>query len=202
MNEDRLRSLIDVLIAERRAEAEQLARRVYLSRFHFDRIVRAALRESPAAFRRRLLLERAAWEIASGDATVTDVALRAGYGSLEAFTRAFRRAYGVTASGFRSADRGDFRLDAPNGIHSHPPGGLLVPGPGNRRSEMDLTDRMLEHDLWLTRRLIDDAGNLPTGALDAPVELGAQSYAFALPATVRSMLNRLVWTKEMWNAAI
>jgi AraC family transcriptional regulator len=59
---DRLRALIDVLFAsvDDPARGDELARRAYLSRFHFDWLVAAALGESPATFRRRLLLERAA----------------------------------------------------------------------------------------------------------------------------------------------
>jgi len=60
-------------------------------------LVSEAIGESPAFFRRRLLLERAAHELASTDATVTEVAIRAGYGSLEAFTHAFGREYGGAA---------------------------------------------------------------------------------------------------------
>ncbi len=37
-----------------------LAARAYLSRFHFDRVVGAASGETPARFRRRVLLERCA----------------------------------------------------------------------------------------------------------------------------------------------
>jgi len=34
---------------------------------------------------------------------------------------------------------------------------------------MDLTDRMLEHDLWLTSRLLDAAAALSEEQLDEPV---------------------------------
>src|SRR5881394_2224128 len=136
---DRLRALIDSIVdsLDDDAGGEELARRVHFSRFHFDRLLASALGESPGAFRRRLLLERAAWELGHG-AGVTEVAFRAGYASLEAFSRAFSRAYGAPPSRFD----GDFRLQAPNGVHFHPPGGLLVP-PDERRTTMDLTDRML-----------------------------------------------------------
>jgi AraC family transcriptional regulator len=44
---DRLRTMIDVLVRslDDPAQGEELARRAYLSRFHFDRLVAAALRE-------------------------------------------------------------------------------------------------------------------------------------------------------------
>jgi len=91
---DRLRALIDTVVdsLDDDARGEELARRVHFSRFHFDRLLASALGESPGAFRRRLLLERAAWELGHG-AGVTEVAFRAGYASLEAFSRAFSRAY-------------------------------------------------------------------------------------------------------------
>lgn len=59
---------------------------------------------------------------------------------------------------------------------------------------MDLTDRLLDHDLWLTGRLLDAAEELSAEALDTPLLTSAE--------TLGSMLERLVWTKEMWLAAV
>ena len=59
---------------------------------------------------------------------------------------------------------------------------------------MDLTDRLLEHDLWLTGRLLDAAEELPADHLAEPVD--------AEDETIGSMLERLVWSKEMWGAAV
>jgi AraC family transcriptional regulator len=197
---DRLRSLIDVIVEslDDHVRGEDLAGRAYLSRFHFDRLVRAALGETVAAFRRRLLLERAAYELARG-AAVLDVALASGYRSGEAFARAFGRAFSTQPSRFR----GEFRLPAPNGVHFHPPGGLLVPGDDRRRQAMDLTERLVEHDNWLTRHLIDRAAALDDARLDEPVPLQPPTNAFAEAApSLRGMLDRLVFTKEISTAAI
>jgi AraC family transcriptional regulator len=202
---DRLRELIEVLVAslEDPAEGIELARRAHLSRFHFDRLVAAALGESPAAFRRRLLLERAAFELGTTGLSVTEVAFDAGYASPEAFTRAFRRSFGVTPSAFRTRGTTEFRAAAPNGVHFHPPGGLLVPGDGQRRKPMDLTDRLVEHDNWAARLLIENAAQLPGQALVEPVALDLSPYAFGKQErSLRAMLNRLVFTKEMWTATI
>src|SRR5438067_4407747 len=199
MTSDRLRAFIDVIIAsvDDRTSGEELARRCFLSRFHFDRLVSSALGESPGAFRRRLLLERAAYELRDG--SVTAVAVAAGYGSPEAFAHAFKRAFGTAPS----EHGGDFRLPAPNGIHFHPPGGLLVPGDDSRRHAVDLTERLVEHNNWLTGRLIDTAEQLPDADLDQPVPLDPPSNAFfEEQPSIRSMLDRLVFTKEMWSAAI
>jgi AraC family transcriptional regulator len=191
---DGLRGLLDVLVesVSTGGSGAEVAARAHVSRFHFDRIVAAALRETPAAFRRRLLLERAAHALAGG-VTVGEATLDAGYRTPEAFARAFRRAYGVAPSRFAATGIG-FRLPAANGIHFHPPGALVVPGTDPRRETMDLTDRLLEHDLWLTGRLLDAADDLP-----------AEALTDALPGsreTLGSMLERLVWSKEMWIAAI
>jgi AraC family transcriptional regulator len=199
LTQDRLRALIDVLVesVDDPARGEALARRAHFSRFHFDRLVRAATGESPAAFRRRLLLERSAYELARGESVVA-AAIEAGYTSGEAFSRAFRRAYGVPPT--RHA--GDFRLPAPNGVHFHPPGGLLVPA-DERRHPMDLAERMVAHDNRLAAELIDVAARLDDAALDEPNRVEPPTDAFHDDEpSIRSMLNRLVFTKEMWSAAM
>jgi AraC family transcriptional regulator len=204
-SEDRLRRLVDVLVesVDSPAAGAELARRAYLSRFHFDRLVHAVLGETPAVFRRRLLLERAAYELAESSRSVTEIGLDAGYGSLEAFTRAFRRVFGVKPTEFRAAETRDFRAPAPNGVHFHPPGGVLVPGDDARRKTMDLVDRMVEHDNWVSEQLLGSAGTLDCAALDEPVALDPPSAGFSEDApSIRAMLNRLVFTKEMWSAAI
>src|SRR5262249_38407784 len=79
-------------------DGAELASRAYLSRYHFDRLVHAALGEPPGAFRRRLLLERAAYRLATAADKVIEIALEAGYASPDAFARAFARAYGAPPS--------------------------------------------------------------------------------------------------------
>jgi AraC family transcriptional regulator len=180
------------------AKGEELARRVQLSRFHFDRLLAAAIGETAVAFRRRLLLEQAARALVTRS-TVLEASIGAGYSSAEGFTRAFRRAYGVPPSSFR----GDFRLPAPNGVHFHPPGGLIVPGGDERRKTMDLTDRMVEHDIWLTRKLFDAAASVEPRLDERIAVAPAAPYAFpSEQPTIREMLERLVFSKETWTAAI
>jgi hypothetical protein len=51
--------------------------------------------------------------------------------------------------------------------------------------------------------LIEAAATLEDKALDEPVVVEPRTQAFAEESpTIRSMLNRLVFTKEMWSAAI
>jgi AraC family transcriptional regulator len=127
--------------------------------------------------------------------------IRSQYASTEAFSRAFRRVFGKTPSEYRASNAHGFRLPAPNGVHIHPPGGLFIPDGSPRRLTMDLTERQLAHDLWLTRRLLDSAATLPEDAIDQPLELDPLAHEPGEP-TVRGLLHRLVFTKEMWSAAI
>src|ERR1700723_988173 len=83
------------------AKTQDLARQAYQSRTQFHRLFRTVVEETPAAMRRRLLLERAAYQLAHIGMSVTDVALDASFGSLEAFSRAFRRAFGISPSIYR-----------------------------------------------------------------------------------------------------
>lgn len=199
---DRLRDVVDAVIdaLDEGLDGRALAARAMLSPFHFNRLVRAGIGEAPAAFRRRLLLERAAWQLGHGS-NVTDAGLEAGYDAIEAFSRAFTRAHGVPPSRFADEPR-DFRLAAPNGIHFHPPGGLLLPGQ-SRTPTMDLTDRLVEHDHWHTTRLLEQAATLPDAALDRHVRPGLVVHAFEGPEPdLRTMLERIVFTQEVWTAAI
>jgi AraC family transcriptional regulator len=74
-----------------------------LSPYHFHRIYRAMQGETAAETVRRLRLHRAAVELITGELPVARVARRAGYGSQEAFTRAFKAAYGVPPARYRAS---------------------------------------------------------------------------------------------------
>jgi AraC family transcriptional regulator len=87
-------------------DLDELARVAALSPFHFHRIFRGMVGETPLELRRRLRTERAAHRSLSGDGRVTAVALEAGYDTHEAFTRAFRAPYGAPPSTFRRARPG------------------------------------------------------------------------------------------------
>jgi AraC family transcriptional regulator len=164
--------------------------------------VRAAVGEAPGALRRRLLLERAAWRLTRSQSSATDVALEAGYDSLGAFTRAFGRAFGAPPSAYRAQPPASYRLPAPNGVHFHPPGGLELSDPRRRNTIMDLTDRLVAHNLWLTRQLLERAAQLPDEALDRPLDLGQTDVEELREPNLRGLLNHLVFEKETWTAGI
>ena len=180
------------------ANGADLAARLYLSRSHFDRIVAATAGETPARFRRRVLLERAAFRLLTSSDTVLDIAIEAGYSSHEAFTRAFERAYDRPPATWRN-DPSHIQLDAPNGVHFHPPADLRLPG-RTEVTSMDLVIKMVEHHIWLVGQMLDQAATLDEARLDAPIEMSVEGVD-ANP-TLRRLLSRLVGQMDMWNEAL
>src|SRR5262245_9469107 len=126
-NEDKLDRLSEVVLSslDDACTTDDLSRRAFQSRTQFHRLFRALIDETPAAMRRRLLLERAAHQLKNTAMTVTEIALDANYGSLEAFTRAFRKAFRSSPSLYRRAGAGHTHLRAPNKIHFLSPGSNL-----------------------------------------------------------------------------
>jgi AraC family transcriptional regulator len=98
-------------------DLEELARVACFSSFHFHRVFAAMTGETIADHVRRLRLERAAMELRSGAKQVIQVALDAGYEAHEAFTRAFKAAYGISPAEFRRATGPIAILAAPSGVH-------------------------------------------------------------------------------------
>jgi AraC family transcriptional regulator len=180
------------------ARAAELAAAVHLSRSQLDRIVTAAAGEPPARLRRRILLERAASRLLEGKAGIIELALEAGYASHEAFTRAFRRAFGDSPSAWRRSP-GSVHLAAPNRVHFHPPGGLRLPMQQEVTS-MDVLVTMTEHHIWLVAELIERASRLDAAQLDTPIEISVEGID--RNPTPRSLLSRLVGQMEMWNHAV
>jgi AraC-like DNA-binding protein/uncharacterized damage-inducible protein DinB len=175
-----------------------LARRAYRSRSQFYRLFRALVEESPGTMRRRLLLERAAWRLGRTQTPVTEIAFEANYGSLEAFTRAFRKAFRVSPSLYRRMGATHIHLTARNGFHFCAP---------DSRSEgaftMDLFDRFAGADSWHTRRLLEHANTLSEEKLDRPLNLAIAVFGWCQPdKNLREMLERIVQTKEVWTAAL
>jgi AraC family transcriptional regulator len=74
-----------------------------LSPFHFHRVYHSMRGETVTETVRRLRLHRAAVELIAGELPVQRIARRAGYGSQEAFTRAFKVAYGVPPARYRAS---------------------------------------------------------------------------------------------------
>jgi AraC family transcriptional regulator len=175
-----------------------LASRVYLSRFHLARIVASVAGEPPSRFRRRILLERAAYRLLTTRLSILDVAVEAGYGSHEAFTRAFAHAYGAAPSAWRLRPT-RLTIDAPSDVHFHPPGSLRLPAT-TKVTPMELLTKMIEHHVWLTGQIIECASRLADEQLDERLELNLDDDPD--PTTLRRLMSRLVGQMGMWNAAV
>jgi AraC-like DNA-binding protein len=178
------------------ATPDVLASRLCLSRFHLDRMISAVAGEPPAALRRRILLERAAFRLVTTRHTILDVAIEAGYGSHEAFTRAFARAFGVSPAAWRRRPSG-IRIEAPSDIHFQPPGSLRLPS-STRITSMDLLHKMVQHHVWLLGEMVKRAERLSDEQLDRRIEISVDDDE----QTLRSLLSRLVGQMDMWNCAI
>jgi len=194
---DAFLGFIDDLAADlddHESSAEERAARHFLSRSHFDRLISATAGEPPAAFRRRILLERAAYRLVVGRDGVLQLAIEAGYSSNEAFTRAFARAYGMVPSAWRERP-GQIQLAAPNDVHFHPPGGLRLPGK-SEGTTMNLIVRMVEHHIWLVGEMVERASKVDDAVLDRPIELNVEGIDSE--PTIRKLLSRLVGQMHMW----
>ena len=179
-------------------DAKGLARHAYRSRTQFYRVFRAMIEETPVAMRRRLLLERAAWQLSRTQLSVTEVSLNAKYGSLEAFTRAFRKAFRVSPSLYRRMGATYTHLHAPNGIHHH--FGNDTKGAGQF---MDLFDIFSGQESWHTRRLLELAKTLNDEQLDRPLKNQVKVFPWDGPdQSLCQILDRMVQTKEAWAAAL
>src|SRR5215475_10930582 len=180
------------------AKTQDLARQAYQSRTQFHRIFRMVVEETPGAMRRRLLLERAAYQLAHTEMSVTDVALDSNYSSLEAFTRAFRKAFRTSPSLYRRMRDLHFHLPASNVIH------FLAPGsPTKGGGDMDLFDRFAGNDSWHTKRLLDYASSLTEEQLDRPLPTVVELLPWRESnKTLRQLLENIIFTKEVWTAAL
>lgn len=180
------------------AEIDELARQAYRSRTQFFRLFQALIAESPGAMRRRFLLERAAFQLGRSRAPVTDIAFDAGYASLEAFTRAFGKAYGVSPSIYRRTGAWRIHLPAPNEFHYCGPQ-VRATGAHN----MDLFELFAGTDSWYMKKMLEQAAQLSDEQLDRPQGFTGKVFGWEQPdQNLREILERMVVTKEVWVAAL
>lgn len=102
---------------DQRIEVTELARIAVTSEYHFRRLFSALAGMPLSEYIRRRRLTVAGAEVLAGERTLLDVAVRYGYGSTEAFARAFQAVHGVgpgearrTGAALRSQPRMSFRL--------------------------------------------------------------------------------------------
>lgn len=195
---DRLRQLIDAVLNEDHPTLGDMAAGAFATPFHFSRQVSQRAGEPPVAMRRRVLLERAAWQLRRG-VSVTDSAFEAGYESVEGFSRAFSKAFGHVPSELPATQH--HWLPAPNGIHFHPPMSLWV---HTQEASMHVVfAQLVEHDLDDTRTLLELAKGIPDEDYRKVLLPGLTVTGWDGPEeNPAQVLLRHVFTKEVWLAAI
>ncbi|MCT9000220.1 AraC family transcriptional regulator [Chelativorans intermedius] len=113
-------------------DLDSLAALACFSPWHFHRIYRAMMGETVAQTVRRVRLHHAAGALVGGRRPIAEIALEAGYGSVEAFTRAFAAQYGETPAAYRA-----------RGL-PHPPSSNPPAEPGRRTDMSSVTIKTLE----------------------------------------------------------
>ncbi|MBL1111536.1 AraC family transcriptional regulator [Streptomyces sp. 110] len=88
---------------DQRIEVAELARIAMTSEYHFRRLFSALAGISLSEYIRRRRLTLAGAEVLAGERTLLEIAVRYGYGSGEAFARAFRAMHGVGPGAARRA---------------------------------------------------------------------------------------------------
>jgi transcriptional regulator GlxA family with amidase domain len=96
---DRLRRGLQPVDARRTVET--MAQRACFSRRQFHRLTVRTTGEAPAAYQRRLRLDRGAWRLLTSRSTILAIALETGWRCHESFTRAFYARFGLSPSAFR-----------------------------------------------------------------------------------------------------
>lgn len=150
---DRVNRAIDLIVADltRPLKLDDIARAAKLSPFHFHRVFAGVVGETPAAFVKRLRLEKAITIMVHNPGrALTHVALDAGFNSQTDFSRCFKQRFGVPPSVF---DANTWRTE--------------------RRGELDFM--LEEHDVHVTRL---EPGENPDGFAVTIRDLPAQTMAY------------------------
>jgi AraC-like DNA-binding protein len=193
---DRLRALLDAVLDEPNRNLDDMAGAAHASRFHFARQVSAAAGEAPAALRRRVLLERAAWQLRDG-ASVLGAAIAAGYDSAEGFSRAYARAFGHPPSEHAAGHW----LPSANGIHFHPPMSIWIEE--RNASTSPILEQQLLHDADDSAELLAFAATLPVAAVTRAQRPGQRVLYWAgEESSIAAVLAGLVFAKETWLAVL
>lgn len=102
---DRMNSAIDYIESnlDKHVNINKAAKAACSSPYHFQRMFYAIIGITPAEYIRQRRLTLAAAELAVGNSKVIDIALKYGYESPNAFTRAFRNVHGINPREVRTS---------------------------------------------------------------------------------------------------
>lgn len=86
---------------EQKIDLEELSRMTFSSKYHFQRLFQMVTGHTVAEYIRKRRLTLAAQELMNTSAKVLDISLQFGYETPESFSKAFRKAHGVSPSQVR-----------------------------------------------------------------------------------------------------
>lgn len=176
--------------------SRDLAELAAYSRPQFFRNAKRKLGEPPMGARRRLLLERAAYRLARTNQTVTEAAFEAAFDSLEGFSRAFKKAFGLTPSAYRKLAPDEYRIDLSERLHFV---GELAPRQGET---MKVPELMTEHHVWQMGHFLTACSSLTDEQLDTPLAARDPFPWCTEPPTLRDMLGKASAFAAPWMEAI
>ncbi|MDD2286223.1 MAG: GyrI-like domain-containing protein [Paludibacter sp.] len=100
----RINKILDYIEAnlEKPFTLEELAGVANFSKFHFNRIFKAMIGETPFQFITRVRIEKAAYIISTGKSNnIAEIASKCGYADITTFSKNFKRHFNVSASLYR-----------------------------------------------------------------------------------------------------
>jgi AraC-like DNA-binding protein len=86
---------------DKKIELKELADKVFLSKYYFHKVFHAIVGEPVAEYIRKRRLMEAANELICTEDKIVDIALKYQFSSQEAFTKAFKKLYGMPPRQFR-----------------------------------------------------------------------------------------------------
>lgn len=84
-------------------DLDKLSKIANISKYHFHRIFKAILNESPGEYIQRLKLEKAAFKLHTTNSSLKDIAEQIGYQTAESLSKAFKKRYGLTPIEYRQS---------------------------------------------------------------------------------------------------
>lgn len=80
---------------------QELAKVCHISEFHFRRIFKSILNESPLEYVQRLRIEKAAFLLKTTPCTLSEISEKVGYQSIHSLSKIFKQTYGVSPVHFK-----------------------------------------------------------------------------------------------------
>ena len=178
-------------------QSSELAEEASYSRAQFYRKVRQSFGGSPMALRRRLLLERAAYELTHSTRSIGEIGIDATFDSSAGFCRAFRKAYGIAPTEYRKLKPTDYRIAPTERLHFSP---SEIRGRG--KQTMTTPELMVNEHADRLRSLLDIFATWPAEELDQTTKVSANYPWESETATIRQTLGWSAAFAAPWMHAI